>query len=60
MVGTIVAITTIGVSTALFETVFKDDEEAKNVVRKAGYIASSIIALNCAFKLIKEIKSLGL
>jgi hypothetical protein len=60
MVGTIVAITIIGTGTAIFEKVLQDDEGSKEVVRTAGIIASSILALKCAYKVIKEIKSLGL
>jgi hypothetical protein len=61
MVGTMIAIATIGVTTAICEKLFfYNDEGAKTTIRTIGITVSSILAIKCVFKIYKEIKSLGL
>jgi hypothetical protein len=61
MVGTMIAVVTIGVTTAICEKLFFENNEAgKIVIGTVGIVASSILLMKCVLKVYKEMKLLGL
>jgi hypothetical protein len=61
MLGTMITVATIGVSTAICEKLFfDDDEKAKTVLRTGVGVISGVLIIRYAFRIIRELKSLGL